>query len=103
MNKITWADKDGGVYADKQDVQEIEYEAGIKVYTGEAIRKLFAYENIELKIEQMYGIDVSLTQFLSMWFSVVEANAKEKVFEVRILTNEDAVLYDEFKKQQGGV
>lgn len=103
MNKITWEDRDGGVYVDKQDIQEIEYEAGIKVYTGEAVRKLSEYENIEQRIKQIHGIDVSLKQFIDIWFEVVEAKTKEKVIKTRILTNEDADLYDEFKKQQGGV
>lgn len=44
MDRLTWHDKDGGVFT--QEVSEVDYD-GNKIYAGEAINKLAQYEDLE--------------------------------------------------------
>ena len=45
MDRLTWQDWHGSVFVDSDDVRQIEYEGAI-VFAGEAVDKLFEYEDI---------------------------------------------------------
>lgn len=49
MNKLTWELKDGGIFVDKCDIREVEFETNEKCFTGTAIKKLAFYEDRDVR------------------------------------------------------
>lgn len=46
MGKLTWEDKDGGIFVDGSDCYEIELEGCVTICSGEAVVMLSRYEKM---------------------------------------------------------
>ena len=69
------------------------------VSTRMLIDKLGEFEDLEEQLTKRYGVNVTLQEFIDIWFKEAEKVFNEKISKVRILTEEDALLFDEWKKQ----
>lgn len=63
MNRLTWEDKDGGMFVDGSDCYELELEGCVTVCSGEAIIKLAKYEDVHEKLENRISDIKSSTNY----------------------------------------
>lgn len=54
MDRLTFRVHDGGIFVKESDVKTFDVEDEI-MHTGNAIRKLSHYEDLEMQLQEVYG------------------------------------------------
>jgi hypothetical protein len=68
---------------------------GTKIADG--LKKLAEYEDMEERLQKEYGANISISDVIDLLFITIEEQDGEPLKGFRILTNEDAKLYDDWK------
>lgn len=96
IDRLTWEYKDGGIFVDQSEVNTYECDDVI-MHTGNAIRKLSKYEDLDERLEVEFGSNISIFELVDLYLKHIEEVDKEPLKGFRLLTNDDALEYDEWK------
>lgn len=99
MKRLTWEYKDGGMFVDGTEVKTFICD-DVEVCTGNAILKLAKYEDLEDKLHSLCKNEDEniIENLINVFIETIFKGQKHEGFE--ILTNEDAILYNEWLKSR---
>lgn len=100
MRRFTFK-KDGSNCINSNDM--CSYGGCIKghyIYIGELVDSLAKYEDLEDRITKEFGSNLTAFELMDMYLKQIETQDGEALKGFRILTNDDALLYDEWKNSR---